>query len=409
MKVLTFTTLFPNSIQPTYAVFVKERIKALAKLCEIKVVAPVPYFPRLKMFKKYYEYSLIPQKEIVEGLEVYHPRYFTLPKIFKSLDGFFMFFSILGLVLRLRRNYDFDLIDAHWAYPDGLCALMLAKLIKKPVTITVRGGDLSIFTENYILRKLVVFTLNRADRVICVCSALKNKAIELGVNKDKIQTIVNGVDSHKFKSIPKNKARKELGLPLNKKILLTVGRLFEYKGFQHLIAAMAEIRNNGNLKGEDVLLLIIGEGSSRLKFESQIKNLGLEEKVKLVGVKPHAELYKWYSCADLFCLASSKEGWPNVLFEALACGVPVVATKVWGIPEVITSDNYGILVGEQNGKGLAKGIIEALKRNWNSDALISYAHSRPWSKVAEAVFEEFKFVFGRRKRDEDFISSPHQG
>ena len=120
LKILTLTTLFPNQRQPIHAVFVRNRIAALSKLCQVKVVAPVPWTPLLKFFsRKHKLYARVPISEIQNSIEVFHPRYLVIPKFGRSFYGFMYFFSILGFMIKLKKNYDFDLLDVHWAYPDG--------------------------------------------------------------------------------------------------------------------------------------------------------------------------------------------------------------------------------------------------------------------------------------------------
>ena len=393
MKILTIATLFPNNVQPVHGLFVKERIKALAKLCQLKIMAPVPFFPPLKLFHKYYLYSQVKKRENIEGLDVLHPRFFTIPRLVPFLDGFFFFLSLLPRIIRIRKNFPFDAIDVHIAYPEGFGAVLLAKLFRKPVTVTVRGHDINDFPKSYVKRKMITYALRNANKVIAVCNDLKWNAVTLGVPEGKISVIPNGVDVSKFHPIDKEKARKELGLPLDQNIILSVGHLQELKGFHHLIDAVSLIKEEiGN-----ILLVIVGgeqhgDKNFRPQLEKQIEHLKLHDHVRLVGAKLHHELFEWYSAADLFCLASSSEGWPNVIFEALSCGKPVVATSVGGIPEIIYSDEYGILVKQRNGLHFAKAILTALKKKWDEEKLIEYARENTWDNVALKVYKELQTI-----------------
>lgn len=396
LNILTLTSLFPNRQQPFLGVFVKERMAKVAKFCNLKIVAPVPWFPPFRIFKKWYPFSQIPLKETREGIEVFHPRFIIIPKMMRTFYGLLYFLSVFPYILKIRRRFDFDLIDAHWIYPDGFAAVLIGNLFKKPVVVSARGTDINLYPKRLLIRKQIVYTLKNADKIIAVCEALKNKMIRLGISQDKIEVIPNGVDIEKFKPISKIEARKELNLPIDKKMILSVGHLVEKKGFHYLIDAIYEIKNNGN-RNAPPLLVIVGKGDYRLKLENKIKELNLDGGVKLVGAQSHNELYKWYSAADLFVLASSSEGWPNVIFESLACGIPVVATNVDGVPEVLCSDEYGILVDKQDGKCLADTIITALHKTWDYKKLIGYAQENTWDKCAEKIFKQFEEVVNKGK------------
>src|SRR3989338_3235025 len=147
MKILVFTTLFPNKQMPQHGLFVKARVDVLARDHEIRVVAPVPYFPKWNINKKWFQFSQIPRQEVIDGITVYHPRYFITPKIGRSFYAFFMFLSLFPFVKRLRREFDFDLIDAHFIYPDGVAAGLISKVLKRKVVLTPRGTDINWYPE----------------------------------------------------------------------------------------------------------------------------------------------------------------------------------------------------------------------------------------------------------------------
>jgi teichuronic acid biosynthesis glycosyltransferase TuaC len=229
VKILVVTSVFPNVKQPTLGVFVRERMFKVAEHCEVKVVAPVPWFPFIRYVKKGYR-PLVPYREIQDGIEVLHPRFFNFPGIFKCFDGIFFFLSSLVTVLKLKRCFNFDVIDAHFAYPDGIGAVLLGKLFKKPVSVTVRG-TIEKLSKYALRRSQITYALKRVDKVFTVCRALKGVVVGLGIPEDKMTVISNGVDLEKFKKIDRAAARMELKLPLDKKIIISVGGLVERKGF----------------------------------------------------------------------------------------------------------------------------------------------------------------------------------
>jgi len=390
MNVLVFTSLYPNNVWPQHGVFVKERMTTFAQIegCSVKVVAPVPYFPPIKIGHRS-RFSQIMRREVIEGLEVYHPRYFMAPKVSMALHGLLLFLSILPFIKKFQRDFSFDIIDAHYVYPDGFVAVLLGSFFRKPVVVSARGSDINLFSKFPLIRCFLQYTLNKADRVIAVSQALKDAMIALHIPEEQIIVISNGVDTEKFCPFSKGEARRKLRLPHHKRILLSVGRLVPLKGFDLLIKALKLLFEERH--EQDLYLVIVGEGSCRKELEHLIDTLGLCEHVSLVGAIPHQELYFWYSAADLFCLASSKEGWPNVVLEALASGTPVVATDVGGIPEIIYSDRLGILT-KRDERELAAGIAAALKKSWQSDALVQYARDQTWDSVASAVLHTFQTV-----------------
>ncbi len=389
MKVLVFTTLYPNNISPNFGVFIKERMTSFARLNghRVKVVAPVPYFPAIKI-GEYWKFSQIAPQERIEGLEVHHPRYFMTPKIGMSTYGAMMFASVLPAIVKIRREFDFDLIDAHYVYPDGLAAVLLGRYFKKPVVVSARGSDINLFAKFPFIRKLLRYTLANADHAIAVCQALKDEMVQLQVPDHKITVIPNGVDTQKFYPAAKMASRRELDLP-DKRLILSVGELIPRKGFHILIKALKLLRDEYHEK--DLYLVIIGEGKYRQELERLIAALGLQEAVRLAGKIPHSDLRRWYSAADFFCLASDREGWPNVVLEAMACGTPVIATNVWGIPEIIVSDQLGLLTS-RNEHEMARTIGLALKRNWAAETISQYAREKTWDRTALSVQHVFDSI-----------------
>ena len=389
MKILTFTSLFPNSLQPNNAIFIKNRIYHVQKHfpVELKVVAPVPYFPKIKVAnKKWSIFAHIPKEEYIDGIKVYHPRYIVTPKVGMSLYGVSMFLGTLPTIKRIYKNFPFDIIDSHFIYPDGFAAILLAKYFKKPVILSARGTDINLYPKFPLIKKLIQYTLNECSLIISVCSFLKEIMIKLGIPAKKIYVIPNGIDPKNFFFIEKSKAREKLKIDKNDKILLSVGALIECKGYHILLDALniLQLKNKLNFK-----TCIIGEGEWREKLEKKIKKYNLNNKVFLIGLVPNKELVWWYNAADIFFLGSSREGWPNVINEALACGLPVIATKVNGIPEIITSEEYGIIVN-RTPTDFVYAIQQAFNKKWNYEKIYKYGQSRTWKTVAKEVYHVFE-------------------
>ena len=387
MKALIFTSLYPNNVWPQQGVFIKERMTHYARLknCEAKVVAPVPYYPPIKIGSRW-KYSQVAHHEMRDGLDVYHPRYFMTPTIGMSLYGVAMFFSVWPLVKRIQRSFDFDVIDAHFLYPDAFAAILLGKVLRKPVVVSARGTDLNLYPTMPIIKGLLRFTLSRAQCAIAVCAALGDVMSKLGVTREKIFVIPNGVDTDKFRPIPRSDARSMLHLPATAKIVLSVGSLTPRKGVHLVIKAIQAIRQHSNV---DLHYVVVGAGSYRRELEEMAASLGVGDRVHFQGEVPHHQLHAWYSAADISCLASSREGWPNVVLESMACGTPVVATDVWGIPEIIRSDNVGLLM-KRDEQAIAQTLLKGLNAEWNASSIRAYACRYTWDQAAQSVLETFR-------------------
>jgi glycosyltransferase involved in cell wall biosynthesis len=204
--------------------------------------------------------------------------------------------------------------------------------------------------------------------------------LDMGVSSAKIRVIGNGIDPHRFKPVDPQVARHHLNISETGPVILSVGSLIPRKGFQYLIPAFARIAPCV----PDARLYIIGEGSFRHELERLVESLEIQNRVFLIGNRPNAELNLWFSAADVSCLVSSREGWPNVLQESLACGTPVVATRLWGAPEVITSPELGLLV-EQDVQAIAGALDSALSKRWDRKAIATHAHQRTWEVVSGEV------------------------
>ena len=398
MRILVLSSVFPNSKDPLFGVFVKERIQRAAASCELIVVAPVAWFPFNRMLRGERR-SAVPRREIHEGLTVYHPKFFSAPGVCKSLDGLFYYLSVLPLLRRLRREFAFDLIDAHFVYPDGLAACLLAKTFACPVTITLRGtiGKLAKF---FFRRKQVQWALRFATRIVTVSESLRDIAVELGCDQGKIEIIPNGVDGTLFRRSDQADARRRLGLPPDATILLSVGALSLRKGHQRVLEVLPRLI----AAYPRLLYVVIGgggvEGDTGPLLRRMSAEAGVETHVHLVGSLPHVEIADWLAAADLFCLATSNEGMANVLVEALACGLPVVTTRVGGNAELITTGENGLLVPLGDPEELFRALLRALKERWNRDRIAAAMQGRTWEATAAQVVYQWEGALseGRNKR-----------
>jgi glycosyltransferase involved in cell wall biosynthesis len=388
MKILLFSSLYPSSVRPIHGIFVETRLRELVKTgqVEAKVVAPVPWFPsKAKRFGEYAQFAATPLQEQRNGVDVHHPRYLLPPKIGMNLAPYTMALGALATVKRLQREgFDFDLIDAHYYYPDGVAAGLLAKWLDKPFFVTARGTDLNLIPEYPFPRKLILKTAEQASGSIGVCKALMDTLEELGAEPSKLHTLRNGVDLERFVPEPREAARARLGLNTQGRYLLSVGHLIERKGHHIAIEALASL--------PCVTLLIAGLGPQEAALKALASRLGVADRVRWAGVVPQPDLKWWYSAADALTLCSSREGWANVLLEAMACGTPVIATNIWGTPEVVTSIAAGVLMQRRDAQSLAMGWNDLMTNDPPRHATRAHAEKFTWADTTQGQLKNFSLA-----------------
>jgi len=387
MRVLVLSSVFPNSRDPLFGVFVKERIARVAQHCKVIVVAPVAWFPFGAQIRGTDQQS-VPQSEFIDNLHVYHPRFFSVPGIFKSLDGFFYFLSVLPFLCHLRRELPFDLIDAHFVYPDGVAACLLAKWFSCPITITLRGtiGKLAQFL---LRRQQIQWALASASLVFSVSRSLQEIAVELGCDRQKTRVIPNGIDCKLFRPLDRVEARNRLGIPLDRTVLLSVGALCERKGHHRIMQVLPRLV----AAHPKLLFVVVGgpgaEGDTGPNLKRLSQELGMDQYVRLVGARPHDEIAEWLAAADTFCLATSNEGMANVLVEALSCGIPVVTTRVGGNAELVQDGVNGLLVSHGDSDALRKALLNAFQRKWDRESISRTMTGRTWDASADQIVKEW--------------------
>ena len=302
------------------------------------------------------------------------------------LHGLLIFLGTFRLARRLHKEVHFDCIDAHFIYPDCFAAILLGKLLRLPVIVSARGTDINLYPSFTLIRPMIRWTLRQAAGVVAVSESLRKVILDLGVPANRVRVIGNGIDPERFNPVDPREARANLGLPETGPIVVSVGGLIPRKGFHFLIPAIARIAP----RFPGLRLYILGEGEYRSTLEALASECNVRDQVILAGSIPNQQLRFWLSAANVSCLVSSREGWPNVLQESLACGTPVVATRVWGAPEIIVSSELGLLV-EQDVPAIATAIESALTKKWKREAIARHAAKRTWEVVAGEV--------------EDFLSS----
>lgn len=389
MKIVTFSTLFPNQIKPGHGIFVETRLRHLVAsgAVDSRVVAPVPWFPFAhERFGKYADFARVPAVEERHGLSVAHPRYTMLPKIGMNIQPTMLARGARAALGRLiDEGHDFDLIDAHYFYPDGVAAAQLGQYFNKPVVITARGSDISLLPQHPKPRAMIQWAASKAAHMITVCDALKTEMMALGVDGKRITPLRNGVDLVRFQPLGRDAIRAEL--ELEGFVLLSVGHLVPVKGHELAIGALPLLA--------DATLMLAGAGPERPRLEALARELGVERRVRFLGAVPQTELVRYYNAADALVLASSREGWANVLLEAMACGTPVVASRVWGTPEVVAAPAAGVLMEERSPAGVAAGVRRLRAAGIDRAATRRYAEGFSWDATTEGQMRVFERIVRR--------------
>jgi teichuronic acid biosynthesis glycosyltransferase TuaC len=392
LRLLTFSTLYPNPAQPNHGVFVENRLRHLVAGGEAtsSVLAPVPWFPGRSPASRLISRSPeIPPCETRHGIAVHHPRFLAVPGLGMVANPLTLYRAARRALARMvGEGFVFDAIDGHYLYPDGVVAVWLARDYSVPVVLTARGSDTSQLPHYRLPGRLIRAAIAHADALIAVSAALKDGLVALGAPPEKVTVLRNGVDLDTFRPLPdRAAARVELGF--DGPILLSVGLLIERKRHHLTIQALAQLPGHR--------LVIVGEGPERSALEALAARLGVADRVRLVGPVPHARLPLYYGAADVMVLASSREGWANVLLESMACGTKVVATPAWGSREAVAAPEAGVVIDEASPEALAAGIRRVLADPPDRAATRAYAERFGWDETTAGQLTLFRRVLERRQ------------
>lgn len=380
-KMLLVTNLFPTPNAPTRGVFVYEMVKMLRDELDVTVVCPLPYFPRfaaLSRFRQWAAYSEVPATYSFDGIEVHSPKYFMVPKLSERMHARLMYRGIRGTIARLDRERNFDLFNGQWMYPDAVAAAWIARDLKKPIVVGGHGSDVNFALREPAKRRQMLESFSIARHVTVVAEILKRKLVESGVDESKVKVISNGFDPAVFVLRPQEEARRALSIPVDRRMIVFVGRMLDAKGVIELVEAFKGL----SAARADADLFFIGDGPARGRVERLIIDYNLGARAKVVGGRPHKEVAMWMSAADVFCLPSYSEGCPTVVLEALGSGRPVVATDVGGIPDLVNESN-GILVSARNAVALRGALTSALDKRWKAEAIRSGVEALTWAAIAK--------------------------
>jgi len=381
MKVLVVTNLFPSPLRLNRAAYNRQQFLRLSETHDVTVLVAIAWLEWVKNIGSY-------RNEKMGKLNIRYFPYFYIPKIAVYLHSFYMFLSMLPQIPYIFK-YKPDVLLASWAFPDAVASAAWCRILNIPLVVKVHGSDINVKSKNPGHRKQIEWALRNADIVVSVSKALCRRLSELGVGDNRIKLLYNGVDLDVFRPETKQKANESLGLIDNQKKILFVGNLELTKGCKELLTAFADLLEGGL----EVQLYYVGRGRAEKELKTQAEKLGCLDKVHFKGEAQHKDLVHWYNAVDLICLPSYNEGVPNVLLEAMACGLPVVATRVGGIPEVVSGES-GILVEKQNPDALIVALRTVLDKKWDKGRIIKGIKGFSWdsnlSKLEGALLKSVK-------------------
>jgi glycosyltransferase involved in cell wall biosynthesis len=312
-------------------------------------------------------------------------------------NAFLLAARLVPTLVRLGKRHPFDVIDAHFAHPEGIAAVLLGRIFHRPVVVTVRGVELR-YQHQRSKRILMSWALRRADRVIAVSDELRDLAVALGADPARVRTVPNGINANVFFRRNRTTSRTRHAIAPSERIILSAGDLAELKGHHRGIAAVGQL----NDRGVTTRLLIAGgvgrSGRYAAALRQQVAARGLGERVTFIGEVTQEALAELMSAADVFCLASSTEGWPNVVNEALACGTPVVATDVGAVRQMVVDDRYGTVVPVGDADALTDALGAAVTRRWNHHEISAWGRSRSWDQVADDVLSQMSAIVAEHSR-----------
>jgi glycosyltransferase involved in cell wall biosynthesis len=388
VKILFFSYAYPNAAQPALGTFNRSLLAALAKTHAVRVVSPVP-FPAVLRGRFAGRSPLDGRFHAVPSIRADYVPFYYPPKLMRERFDEFLWWSVRGTLERTICEFRPDVILSYWAHPDGAVAARAGSAFYTPVVTMVGGSDVLLLARSGRRRESILRALLAADAVVAVSRHIADTLIADGIAADRLHVVRRGVDPQVFQPGRREEARRELGLSTQTFTLVSVGRLEPVKGHTHLIQACARMFR----AGRRFACHIIGDGPLRRRLQQQIDDAGLQSAITLHAAKPQTELASWYRAADFIILPSLSEGVPNVLLESMACGVPWIASRVGGIPE-IADDRRDELVPPADPDALSATILRRMKAATREPAGPRRFQPGDWNDSADALCEVLAAIRG---------------
>lgn len=394
MRLLVLSGLYPNAAMPQHGIFVENRLRALLAAdagIDAEVLAPVPWFPsRATVFGSYARFAAVPECEERHGIRIAHPRYLAIPKIGAALSPWAVWQSARPALRRmLQEGEGPDLIDAHFMYPYGVAAAMLAREFGLPLAITARGSDIRVHGRHPATARKIVAAAEAADGLIAVSESLADAMAEIGIARERIAVLRNGVNTEVFRPDPVSAAELAVRLGLERPVLAMVANLVPLKGHALVLEAFAK-RGRGSM-------LIAGDGPERGRLDRLVDSLGIAGRVHFLGTLPPEGVRAVFSAADVTLLASRSEGWPNVLLESMACGTPVVVSPFAGAEEIVNAPAAGRIAAARDSGAIATALDGLLAAPPPRSSVRGHAEGFSWEPTTRGQIRLFNEILDRRR------------
>jgi teichuronic acid biosynthesis glycosyltransferase TuaC len=386
MRILMLSTLFPSQGRPRFGTFVEKRAKTIAQIpgVDIRVVAPIGLPPLgLGFLPRYRVQRMAKKQEIWDGIPVWRPRFYHIPGVEGRFDPKLLVKSLRPILQKIRAEFDFDIIDAQYFFPDAVAAAQLGKEFGVPVTATARGSDINYWAQLSHPRRLILMAENDINGMVAVSKKLRQSMVATGLSGEHIDVIYPGVDHDVF--TPKDRAAAKSALGIDGPLVVSVGSIDHNKGQSFIIDAMPELKN--------ITYLLAGEGPLRGELERKVAELGLNDRVRFLGSLGQNEISQLLAAADIMALPSANEGLSNAWLEALASGTPLVICDAGGAREVITDSIQGVIVSRDIG-AIADGITSVLAANADRQLISQSVAHYTWQKKGEDLMAHYEHLVG---------------
>ncbi len=384
LRILSVCRTLPTPERPGAGIFVFNRLKAMSSRADLRILQPIAYFPGLAPVPRW----AADKSHAVQGLDILHEPMFYIPSLLKLLDGHWLSRAVIRKLRELQRCGPIDLLDAHFGYPDGVGCVMAARRLGIPVFVTIRGLE-AVKIQQPALRRQIIDALNSATGCISVSHSLRDVMVAAGVRANNIAVIPNAIDSTLFRPGDKAAMRAKLGLSAHDRLIVSVGHLISGKRHNVLLRALARLGTNA----KPVSLAIVGgadyEPQCPDALKALTKELNLTPRVRFLGGVPPERVAEWLQAADVFALATAREGCCNAVLESLSSGTPVVTTPVGDNAYYVSDGINGYLVPVDDVDAMAAGLTKALSRSWDANAISRGLAIGTWGDVADKVLNLF--------------------